>query len=73
MEQRDPKDLARFPATYLDSSIAYRQNLGWHMSFPEGCGALLLQDLLGCLEDSVVFGIGVTWTQAFNLKLGIKV
>lgn len=62
-----------FPDTYLDSSVAYGQNLGWNVSFPECSWALLLQNLFGCLKDSVVFGIGVTWTQAFNLELGIKV
>lgn len=75
MEQCDPQapDQIRSPDTYLDSSIAYGQNLGWNVSFPECSWALLLQNLLGRLEDSVVFGIGVTWTQAFNLELGIKV
>lgn len=73
MEQCDHRDLTGSPATYLDCSIAYGQNLGWNVSFPERRWALLLQNLLDRLEDSVVFGVGVTWTQAFNLKLGIKV
>lgn len=73
MEQCDPRDVTEFPGTYLDCSIGYRQNLGWNMSFPERRQALLLQNLLDRLEDSVVFGVGVTWTQAFNLKLGIQV
>lgn len=63
----------RFPDTHLDSSVAYGQKLGWNMAFPECSWAFLLQNLFGRLEDSMVFGIGVSWTEAFNLELGIKV
>ena len=70
--QRDPRGLATSPATYLDSSIAYGEKLGWDVPFPERCWALLLQNLSPGLQDSVVFCIGVTARQALNLKLGIK-
>ena len=70
--QRDSRGLAASPATYLDSSIAYGEKLGWDVPFPERCWALLLQNLSPGLQDSVVFCIGVTARQALNLKLGIK-
>lgn len=70
--QHDPRGLAASPATYLDSSIAYGEKLGWDVPFPERCWALLLQNLSPGLQDSVVFCIGVTARQALNLKLGIK-
>ena len=68
----DPRGLAASPATYLDSSIAYGEKLGWDVSFPECCWALLLQNLSSSLQDPVVFRVGVTARQALNLKLGIK-
>lgn len=73
IEQRDPRGLARSPATYLDSSIAYGENLSWDMSFPESCRPLLLQNLPRGLEDAMVLCVGVTARQALMLKLGIKI
>lgn len=70
--QCDPRGLAASPATYLDSSIAYGEKLGWDVSFPECCWALLLQNLSPSLQDPVVFRVGVTARKALNLKLGIK-
>lgn len=64
---------ARTPATYLDSSIAYGEKLGWNVSFPERCWALLLQNLLGSLKDPMVLSFWVTVRQALNLELGTKI
>lgn len=73
IEQRDPRGLTRSPATYLDSSIAYGENLSWDVSFPESCQPLLLQNLPRRLEDAMVLCVGVSSRQALMLKLGIKI
>lgn len=73
IEQIQPRGLAHSPATYLDSSVAYREELGWDVSLPECRRAFLQQNLSRSLEDPMVFCTGVTARQALNLKLGIKI
>lgn len=71
VKQPDPRGPAA-PRTYLDSSIADGEKLGWNVSLPEGCRALLSQDLSPGLQDPMVLRVGVTARQALNLKLGTK-